>query len=394
MKITHKSAQDQEPIAVWGAVVSMALSVAMLVASEFMPVSLLTPMARGLGASEGLTGQVVSISGVFAVIASLMITTAAGRINRKWVLIALTALLLLSLIMVAMAQTFVMLMLARALLGICVGGFWALATAVIMRLVPERDVARALALMYGGQAIASAFAAPLGSYLGDIIGWRGVFWSLTPLVAINLVWHLIALLSLPSRKRQSFAALISVLRRRYFARGLFAAMLSWGAAFTMFTYLRPYLEEVTQADITTLSILLLILGCAGFVGTWASGRLVAGNVAPQLKLPALIMGAATFGLWFIGASPVIAAILLFVWGAMNTAMSVIFMTWMSRNVDDAPEQAGSLMVAAIQASILIGAVVGGLLLDTFSISTTFVGSVALSAAAVLLIGDGQKMLKP
>lgn len=394
MKDTPNSAQDRQPVAVWGAVVSMALSVAMLIASEFMPVSLLTPMAHGLGASEGQTGQVISISGVFAVIASLLITTAAGRVNRKWVLIALTSLMLLSLVMVAMTQTFATLMLARALLGICVGGFWALATAVIMRLVPERDVSRALSLMYGGQAIASAFAAPLGSYLGDIIGWRGVFWALTPLVAINLVWHLIALPSLPTRDHQSFAALLDVLRRPYFARGLVAVMLSWGAAFTMFTYLRPYLEQVTQADITTLSVLLLILGCAGFVGTWASGRFVGGNVAPQLRLPALIMGAATLGMWCIGASPVLAALLLFVWGVMNTAMSVIFMTWMSQNVDDAPEQGGSLMVAAIQGSILIGAVVGGMLLDGWSVSMTFAGSVVLSAAAVLLIGDGRKMLKP
>lgn len=86
----------------------------------------------------------------------------------------------------------------RALLGICIGGFWALATAVIMRLVQAEDVPRALALVYGGQAIAAAFAALVGSYLGSLIGWREVFWALTPIVAINLVWHAVALPSLPA----------------------------------------------------------------------------------------------------------------------------------------------------------------------------------------------------
>lgn len=382
------------PDAAWGAVMSMALCVALLIASEFMPVSLLTPMAEGLGASAGQTGQAISVSGFFAVGASLLITTAAGRLNRKRVLIALTGLMLLSLVMVAMAQSFAVLMIARATLGLCIGGFWALATAVIMRLVPEGEVPRALALMYGGQAIAAAFAAPLGSYLGDIVGWRGVFWALTPIVALNLIWHLIALPSLPARGGQNAGALIAVLRRPYFARGLVATMLSWGAAFTMFTYLRPYLEQVTQVDVTTLSVLLLVLGCAGFVGTWASGRFVGGNVAPQLKLPALIMGFVTLGLLFIGASPIAAGVLLFIWGAMNTAMSVIFMTWMSQNVDDAPEEGGSLMVAAIQASILLGAVFGGVLLDGWSITATLLGSVGLSLAGVILIGNGQKMLKP
>ncbi|MDB6181769.1 MFS transporter [Paracoccus fistulariae] len=382
------------PDAAWGAVMAMALCVALLIASEFMPVSLLTPMAEGLSATEGQTGQAISISGLFAVAASMLITTVAGRLNRKTVLVALTGLMLASLVMVAVAQSFAMLMLARALLGICVGGFWALATAVIMRLVPASEVPRGLSLMYGGQAIAAAFAAPMGSYLGDIIGWRGVFWALVPLVAGNLVWHLVALPSLPARGRQSLGTLIEVLRRPYFARGLIAAMLSWGAAFTMFTYLRPYLETVTRVDVTTLSILLLVLGSAGFIGTWAAGRFVGNNVAAQLKLPALIMGAVTLALIFAGASPVLTGLLLAIWGVMNTAMSVIFMTWMSQNVDDAPEAAGSLMVAAIQLSILLGAVIGGLLLDGFSITATFAGSVLLSAIATALIGSGRRMLKP
>jgi predicted MFS family arabinose efflux permease len=79
---------------------------------------------------------------------------------------------------------------------------------------------------------------------------------------------------------------------------------------------------------------------------------------------------------------------------MNTALSVIFMTWMSRNVSDAPEAGGSLMVAAIQGAILLGAVIGGLLLDSFSITATFLGSVALSILAVILIGNGQRLLRP
>lgn len=385
---------DSRPDAAWGAVLSMSLCVALLLASEFMPVSLLTPMAESLSATEGATGQAISISGLFALAASLLITTVAGRINRKSVLIGLTVLMLISLIMVAMAPNFAVLITARAVLGICIGGFWALATAVMMRLVPSQDLPRALSIMYGGQAIASAFAAPLGAWLGDIFGWRAVFWALTPLVAVNLVWHLIALPSLPAGGRQSFSALIEVLRRPYFQRGLIAAMLSWGSAFTMFTYLRPFLEQVTGVDAAGLSVLLLVLGLAGFVGTWAAGRIVGKGVASLLKLPALIMGGVALALLIMGSSVVATGVFLAVWGAMNTALSVIFMTWMSQNVEDAPEAGGSLMVAAIQGSILLGALIGGLLLESFSITTTFASSVALAALAVALIGGGQRLLKP
>lgn len=127
---------DRTAAPAWGAVMSMALCVALLIASEFMPVSLLTPMAEGLGATVGQTGQAISISGLFAVAASMAITTVAGRLNRKAVLVALTAAMLLSLVLVAAAPNFAVLMIGRALLGLCIGGFWALATAVIMRLVP------------------------------------------------------------------------------------------------------------------------------------------------------------------------------------------------------------------------------------------------------------------
>ncbi|PZR89310.1 MAG: MFS transporter [Stutzerimonas stutzeri] len=380
--------------AAWGAVLSMALCVAMLIASEFMPVSLLTPMAEGLNATEGQTGQAISISGLFAVAASLLITTAAGTLNRKWVLVALTVFMLLSLVLVAAAPNFAVLMVGRALLGICIGGFWALATAVIMRLVPAADVPRALAVMYGGQAIAAAFAAPIGSYLGGLFGWREVFWALTPIVAINLIWHLIALPSMPAHQKQDFRVLLDLLKRPYFMRGLIACMLSWGSAFTMFTYLRPFLEQVTGVDVTMLSVLLLLLGCAGFIGTWAAGRFIKGNAAPFLKLPALVMGGATVGLLLFGFSPIAAGLFMAIWGAMNTMFSVIWMTWMSQNADDAPEAGGSLMVAAIQASILLGAVVGGFLLDGISIQATFIGSIVLAVAALALIRDGKHLLKP
>ena len=394
MAVAALSHEGSRPIAAWGAVLSMALCVAMLIAAEFMPVSLLTPMAEGLRATEGQTGQAISISGLFAVAASMIITTAAGTLNRKWVLVAMTAFMLVSLALVAVAPNFTVLMLGRALLGICIGGFWALATAVIMRLVPESEVPRALALMYGGQAIAAVFAAPVGSYLGGMFGWRAVFWALTPIVAINLVWHVIALPSLPARQRQDFRTMFGLLRRPYFLRGLVASMLSWGSAFTMFTYLRPFLEHVTVVNVTTLSVLLLVLGCAGFVGTWASGRFLSGRVASLLILPTLLMGGCTLGLLLLGGSIVAACLFLALWGAMNTAMSVIWMTWMSQNVDDEPEAAGSLMVAAIQASILLGAVVGGLLLDGLSIFATFAGSVVLAAIGIAVTGNGQRLLKP
>ena len=150
----------------WSAVGSMALCVALLIASEFMPVSLLTPIAHDLGTTEGMAGQSISISGLFAVGASLLIATVGGRFDRRYVLMGLTVLMLASLVVIAEAPNLGILMVARAILGMVIGGFWSLATATVMRLVPEDSVPKALGVVYTGNAVATAFAAPIGSYLG------------------------------------------------------------------------------------------------------------------------------------------------------------------------------------------------------------------------------------
>src|SRR5215207_7572400 len=157
----------------WGAVLALTLCVSTLIASEFVPVSLLTPLASDLHVTEGPAGQAISVSGVFAVVTSLVIASATRRVDRRSLLLSLTGLMLVSGVIVALAPNFSVLMVGRALLGVVIGGFWSMSTATVMRLVPQRDVPRALALLNGGNALATTIAAPLGSFLGQYIGWRG-----------------------------------------------------------------------------------------------------------------------------------------------------------------------------------------------------------------------------
>ncbi|TJV93053.1 MAG: MFS transporter, partial [Mesorhizobium sp.] len=123
--------------AAWGAVLSMALCVSVLIASEFMPVSLLTPIAVDLGTTEGRTGQAISISGAFAVLTSLFVASLTRRIDRKLVLTGFTVLLIVSGLAVTFAPNFALLMVGRALLGVAIGGFWSMSTSIVMRLVSD-----------------------------------------------------------------------------------------------------------------------------------------------------------------------------------------------------------------------------------------------------------------
>ena len=121
----------------WGAVLAMSLAAFALVASEFMPVSLLTPIATDLQISEGQAGQSISVSGLFALLTSLVIASVAARVDRKRLLLSLTLLMLVSGTLVAFAPNYTLFIAGRALIGVAIGGFWALSAATAMRLVPD-----------------------------------------------------------------------------------------------------------------------------------------------------------------------------------------------------------------------------------------------------------------
>jgi len=144
---------------VWGAVLSMSLCAFALVASEFLPVSLLTPIAHELSLSEGQAGQAISVSGFFAVLTSLSVSTLTRRFDRKKVILTLTALMVASGVRVSVAPTYTVLMLGRARLGVSIGGCWSMSTAVMMRIAPDAFVPRAIAVVQGGSALATAVAA-------------------------------------------------------------------------------------------------------------------------------------------------------------------------------------------------------------------------------------------
>lgn len=388
---THHAAVEPLPVVQehWGAVGAMSLCVALLIAAEFMPVSLLTPIARDLGASDGLAGLAISISGLFAVVASLLVTRVCAHHERRHVLMGLALMMLLSLILIALSPNFALLMLARALLGVVVGGFWALATATIMRLVAPNSVPRALGLMYTGNAVATAFAAPLGSYLGGIIGWRGVFWLLTPLVVLSLVWMAVSLPSMRSERPVTQA--LGLLKRPNVAMAMLGVMLTFAGAFCAFTYFRPFLETRTHTSLPELSSLLLALGVAGFVGTTAASATLHRHLYRLLRWLPLILALITLGLLAMQHHFWGVALMLTLWGAINAAIPVVWSAWIARGIHDAPESGGGLIVAAIQLAIMLGASIGGWLLDHYTIGATLAGSAALLMVATLVVGNGKRL---
>lgn len=388
MTITHSDspAGAAQP-AFWNGVLAMTLCAFALVASEFMPVSLLTPVSRDLGVSEGLAGQGIAISGALAVLTSLLISTLAGGINRKTLLLGLTVLMAISGGIIALAPNYAAYMAGRALIGVAIGGFWSMSAATAIRLVPAHRVPRALAIFNGGNALATVIAAPLGSWLGAVMGWRGAFFCLVPVALIAFLWQAVSLPSMPAQKNNArISSVFRLLRSPLVALGMAGCGLFFMGQFALFTYLRPFLETVTHVSAGGLSLMLLILGVAGFIGTLLIGYFLKAGFYRTLAFIPVLMALIAVLLMSVGHQTPLVAVLLGLWGLVATAAPVGWWTWVARTLPDNAEAGGGLMVAIVQLSIALGSTLGGLMYDGFGYTHAFALSALLLLVAAALTG--------
>ncbi|EPN6628662.1 TPA: MFS transporter [Raoultella ornithinolytica] len=385
--LSHENSHHQER-AYWSGVLAMTLCVFVLIASEFMPVSLLTPIAADLRVSEGLAGQGIAISGALAVLTSLSLSTLAGNLNRKYLLLGMTALMALSATMVALSPSYLIYMTGRALIGIAIGGFWSMSAATALRLVPRRRVPHALAIFNGGNALATVIAAPLGSYLGAVMGWRGAFLCLVPVAIAAFIWQCFSLPAMaPDNNRRPGRSAFHLLSRPVVAVGLLACGLFFMGQFSLFTYVRPFLETVTRVDISALSLILLTIGIAGFIGTLVISHFSKRGLYSTLAAISSLMAVVAVTLILTGQHLWFVVPLLGFWGLMATAAPTGWWAWVARTLPDDAEAGGGLMVAAIQLSIALGSTLGGLAFDHTGWQSTF----ALSSG-LLIVAAGLTIL--
>ncbi|OHV08913.1 MFS transporter [Kushneria phosphatilytica] len=377
------------PRPAWSAVFSLTLGVFSLVMSEFLPASLLTPMADSLAINEGQAGQAVTVTALLALLSGLLVTTATQRLDRRQVLLSFSVLMIAANLLVAFAPNLVWLLAGRMLLGIALGGFWALSAATVMRLVPEHDVPRALSLLFTGVPIATISATALGSYLGDLVGWRSVFLLATTLAMATLVFQAFTLPKMAPEHPTPLGTLVSVIRRPGIGVGIVTILLVFCGHFAFFTYVRPFLEIISGMGINGISSTLLAFGVANFIGTLAAGYLLERSLRLTLILMPLIMGTTGWLLFSLGGVTVETdALMVALWGFAFGAVPVAWSTWLTRVIPDEAESGGGLMVASVQLAIALGAAVGGVIFGiggVLGVCAT-AGTMLLAGAALVLLG--------
>lgn len=366
--------------AAWPAVVSLGLGIFTLVASEFLPASLLTPIAADLGITEGTAGQLVTATSVIGIIGGPLVVSGLPRLDRRWVMAGLTALAIASNVLVAVAPAFGLMLAARLLLGIALSGFWAMSLAVTARLVPADRLGRAMTVVNTGVSLATIAAVPAGAYFGELLGWRAVFLLAAAAGVVTLAAQLATLPPVPPSGAPGFRALVQTARTPVVALGILAIVLVAGGHFMGFTYLRPAFQTIDGLTPAMLALLLMVYGIASFVGNLAAGPLADRRLSVLVIAAPVAIGAGTVLLALAGSGVALAFATVVVWGVGFGAVPTMVQTWIAHVAPSRLESAGGLVVAAFQVAITIGAAVGGLLVDSVGVQAALIAG---GIAAVL-----------
>lgn len=382
------SATTAEPAApAWMAVFSLAMGVFGLLTAEYLPASLLTPIAKDLEVSEALAGQAVTVTAVVALFAGLLVPALTRALDRRLVLLGFSVLMIVSNLLVALSSSLEFMLLMRVLLGIALGGFWSMAAAVAMRLVPAKSVPRALSIIFSGIAVGTVVSVPLGSYLGGLYGWRSAFFVAAAVGTLILIFQWFTLPSMAPRKVARSASVLELLRRPGIAIGMMGCVLAHTGQFALFTYIRPALESIAHIDVDGLSLMLLGFGIANFVGTLLAGWLMERSLRVTLILMPALVGVTAFGMIWLPVELPGLTILVVFWGLAFGGVPVAWSNWVARAVPDQAETAGGMVVASVQSSIATGAALGGLVFGSSGVTGVFVtaGAVMLLAALVIAL---------
>jgi predicted MFS family arabinose efflux permease len=357
------------PLGSWAAVVAIGIGAFALVTTEFLPVGLLPQIARDMGVTEGHAGFVVTISGLLAAMAAPLTIGVARGFDRRNVLVALLGMLLLSNLVVAMAPSFAVILVGRALLGATIGAFWTVAGSLGPRLRPGSQAGLATAIILSGVSLGTVAGVPAGALVSELLGWRLAFAASAVVTLSVLVAVTILVPSLVPASTRGLKDIADLLKNRKVQFGLAGTVLSFVGQFAGYTYITPFMAQVIRIDAVTVSAVLFGFGAAGIAGNllggWAVGKSVRGALVGTL----LLLGVSASMLTMAEAHPAMAVPLILVWGLGFGMQPIVTQSWMFNIAPDRLESVQAIFVSAAQASIGSGALVGGLMFDRFGINS-------------------------
>jgi len=366
------------------AILSLAFGAAIIVTTEFLPVGFLPDVAADLDISLGAAGALVLVPGLSAAIAAPLVIVGAGGLDRRRLIVALGLLVTVSNGLAAIAPSLPVVLAARVLLGVAIGGFWAAVPPLGFRLAgPERGT-RATSVILSGLSVGTVVGLPAGQFLGNLIGWRATFAATAGAALLVAAAQAALLPRLPARGSMRFPDLGRVFGSSIARTTMLVGVVATIGQFAASTFVTPFLLDEVHVRSGVATTLFLFYGAAGIVGTLVGSALVA-----RSKLWSFAGAAAAFGVLLALAPalsewPAAVGVVIITWGLIWGLVPLALQTLMMDATPDTPEASAAVLMSVLQLAIALGSALGGVLVDSAGVRTVFVvaGLTALVAALI------------
>ncbi|MFZ4834522.1 MFS transporter [Rouxiella sp. Mn2063] len=382
---SQQHALDNAPTYSWLGVLTIALGALSLVVTEFLPVGLLPGISRDLGITEGTAGLVVTVTAILGFIAAPMTAVAIGKVDRKLVLLGFTALLIISSVLSWKAESFATLLIARVILGIAIGGFWAISITAAAKLVPAEKVHAASSLVFAGISIGSVIAVPAGSYIGAYANWREGFLGASILAIICFILQFIFLPKLKMKQGVSTHDFFGLLKNAKVRAIFLTVIFIIAGQYAGYTFVTPYLEQITHLSTEVVSVLLFAYGVATVIGNFVGGAFAGKNLHNTVVVTAWLFVLSLAAIATFATSPILAGVALMVWAISWGMAPVATQLWLYNATLHAPEAAQAMNTSVFQLSIGLGSLAGSIAVNNVGLhSSMWLGTLILALAVCMV----------
>ncbi|MBB3355242.1 multidrug resistance protein [Rhizobium sp. BK049] len=377
------------------AILALTIAAYAIGTTEFVIVGLLPTVARDLNITLPLAGLIVSVYALGVTFGAPILTALTAKIERKPLLLGLMALFIVGNTVAASSPGYDLLLVARVIAAFAHGVFFSVGSTIAADLVPENRRASAIAMMFMGLTVAIVTGVPLGTYIGQILGWRATFWAVAALGVIAFL--AIAALLPHTLKKAPPASLLDQLRVLGSGRLLIVfamTALGYGGTFVAFTFLAPILQEITGFSEESVSLILVLYGIAIAIGNIAGGRIANLNPVKALIGLFILQAIVLVILTFTAASPVLAIVTLAALGFLQfgnvPGLQLYVVKLAKEHRPGAVDVASALNIAAFNLGIAIGAWLGGLVVESpLGLGATpWVGAILVVIALLLTVLSG------
>lgn len=373
-------------------VLSLAVGAFAIGVTEFIVVGILPAIARELRVSLDAAGSLVSLYALALAVGTPLAVLGLGRFSRKAVLVALMTVFLTGNLVAALSHSYAMLLAGRVMTAVAHGAFFGIGATVAAALAPKGQTGRAISVMFAGLTLAMVLGVPLGSFLGNLMGWRLPFFAVAGLAALALAAMLIWL---PARLAHNpggaMMTQLASLGNRAIVTMMALTMLGFGSIFAAFTFVTPILTDITGFSAGGASAMLIVFGVATFVGNIAGGHMT-GHYGWQraLRMLLALLALTQAGLALSLHSPWLMVAMLFLWGLFSFGLSPALQAGMLATAEHytpkAVDFASGLNISAFNLGISLGSTLGALMVAHNAMAQTPWAGVLISLAALAPLG--------